>query len=150
MRITFKGDYALKAVLDLAIHYGSPVSIEEISKRQDIPYKFLEQILLQLKKGGFVKSQRGRYGGYLLSRIPAKIQLANVIEYIEGPLEPITCVAKYSQTHCDYSKRCALHDIFNSIGKVIRDEVEKYTFEDIKNMQLKKQMAKKAYMDYSI
>ena len=66
MRITYKGDYALKAVLDLSINYGNGVvSMHEMARRLDIPIKFLEQILLDLKRGGFVESRRGKIGGYL-------------------------------------------------------------------------------------
>ena len=75
MKLTYKGDYALKAVLYLAERYGNgPVTIHEISKHLDIPIKFLEQILLDLKRGGFVDSRRGKIGGYILSKPPSEIK----------------------------------------------------------------------------
>jgi Rrf2 family protein len=93
MKITFKGDYALKTVLDLALnHDAGLVTIVDISKRLDIPKKFLEQILLDLKKGGFVNSRRGKEGGYYLSKKPSEISVGDVIRFIDGPTEPIACV----------------------------------------------------------
>ena len=71
MKITYKGDYALKAILDLALNYGRLVTIHELAARADMPLKFLEQVLLDLKKGGFVESRRGKVGGYLLAKPPS-------------------------------------------------------------------------------
>jgi len=136
MKITFKGDYALKALLDLSINYGKPQAIEEIAKRQDIPAKFLEQILLWLKKGGFVKSIRGKKGGYLLAKDPKAITMGQAVRYIEGPVEPIACVG-HKET-CSYSGRCALRDVFSEIGKYTAAKVDSVTFADLRDKQIKK------------
>jgi len=86
MRVTYKGDYALKTILDLALHYErGPVTIHDLARRADIPIKFLEQILLNLKRGGFVQSRRGKIGGYFLARPPAGIKLGEVVRFIDGP-----------------------------------------------------------------
>ncbi len=145
MKITFKGDYALKALLDLSIHYGKPQSIDDISKRQDIPAKFLEQIMLTLKKGGFVKSVRGKKGGYLLSKDPKNITMGEAIRYVEGPVEPIACV-KHNET-CSYSARCALRDVFIDIGRSISEKVDSVTFADLRDRQKKKEIK---YAEYYI
>ena len=137
MKITFKGDYALKALLDLSSHYGKPQPIEDVAKRQDIPAKFLEQILLWLKKGGFVKSVRGKKGGYLLSRDPKDITMGQAIRYVEGPVEPIACI-NHKET-CSYSSRCALRDVFSDIGKYAAAKVDSITFADLKDKQAKKE-----------
>lgn len=93
MQVSYKGDYALKALLCLAIEYGQRlVSIPDLAKRLDIPKKFLEQVLLELKRGGFADSKRGKEGGYYLAKAPAEITLGAVIRFIDGPLEPIACV----------------------------------------------------------
>ena len=85
MNISVKGEYALQAVLDLAMHQrGIPVKIADIARRQKIPQKFLELILAGLKQGGFVESRRGAEGGYLLARAPEAITVAEVIRYVEG------------------------------------------------------------------
>jgi Rrf2 family transcriptional regulator, cysteine metabolism repressor len=89
MNISVKGDYALKAIFDLA-HQGAdkPVKIADIAARQKIPQKFLELILAQLKQGGFVQSRRGAEGGYLLARPPDTIMVGEVLRFVEGPLSP--------------------------------------------------------------
>lgn len=139
MKITFKGDYALKAILDLSINQGKPQSTDEIARRQDIPVKFLEQILLQLKKGGFVKARRGKKGGYLLTRVPSKITMGEVIRFVEGPVEPIGCVCEKGASTCSYSARCALRDVFNDIGKWTAKKVDSVTFADLRDRQIKKE-----------
>ena len=83
MKITYKGDYALKAILDLSCHYGAEhVTINDIAKRIDAPVKFMEQVLLELKRGGFVDSKRGKVGGYSLSKAPNKITIGDVLRFI--------------------------------------------------------------------
>ncbi len=138
MKITFKGDYALKAILDLSFHTGEAQSTEEIAKRQDIPPKFLEQIMISLKKGGFVKSLRGKKGGYILTRSPSGITMGEVIRYVEGPVEPIACVIKGGERSCNFSARCSLRDVFDEIGRQTARIVDNITFEDLKNKQAKK------------
>lgn len=150
MKISFKGDYALKAVLDLSFYFDKPQSAEEISKRQDIPYKFLEQILLQLKKGGFVKSVRGRNGGYVLAHKPSKITLGQIIRFVDGPVEPISCAYAKKPTACSYSGNCVLHEVFCRLGGIIAKEVDGVTFEDLKERQKKNIAKTKKYLDYSI
>ncbi|HYM12835.1 MAG TPA: Rrf2 family transcriptional regulator [Bryobacterales bacterium] len=89
MNISVKGDYALKAIFDLAHQGGTkPVKIADIAGRQKIPQKFLELILAQLKQGGFVQSRRGAEGGYLLARSPDTIMVGEVLRFVEGPLSP--------------------------------------------------------------
>jgi len=143
MKITFKGDYALKALLDLSIHFGKPQPIDDIAKRQDIPAKFLEQILLWLKKGGFVKSIRGKKGGYLLSRDPKNITMGDAIRYIEGPVEPIACVS--NKESCSYSARCALRDVFSDIGRYVAAKVDSITFANLRDKQIKKESRSAEY-----
>jgi Rrf2 family protein len=90
MNISVKGEYALKAIFDLARRGGSnPVKIAEIAARQKIPQKFLELILAQLKQGGFAQSRRGAEGGYLLARGPEAIMVGEVLRFVEGPLSPV-------------------------------------------------------------
>ena len=90
MKLTHKGEYSIKALLILARSFGEkPLSIREISADGNIPYKFLEQIMSELRQAQFVKSIQGRFGGYSLSRSPKEIMLGSVIRTIEGPLAPI-------------------------------------------------------------
>ncbi len=140
MRITYKGDYALKTILDLAINYGnSPMTIHDLAKRADIPIKFLEQILLDLKRGGFVESRRGKVGGYLLAKHPAQVRVGDVIRFIDGPIEPISCLEK-QYSGCRDIYKCVFRPIWKEIGRATSSIVDNITFEDlIKQLQTKKQ-----------
>ena len=149
MKITYRGDYALKALLQLALSYEGPdegvMSITEIAKLGDMPTKFLEQILLALRRGGFVKSRRGVKGGFLLAKHPKDITIGDVIRFVEGPIEPIACV-KHKET-CSYSSRCALRDVFSDIGKYTAAKVDSVTFADLRDKQSKKETK---YAEYYI
>jgi len=131
MRITYKGDYALKTILDLAWHYSDkPVTISELARRADIPIKFLEQILLELKKGRFVQSRRGKVGGYLLARPPSKIRLGEVVRFIDGPIEPIICVDK-NYKGCHDISRCAFREVWARVSHSTSSIIDNITFEDL-------------------
>ena len=97
MRLSVRGEYALRALLVLARDYqedDSVVRIQEISTRQNIPKRFLEQILNDLKSARIVESKRGVAGGYRLRRAPQNITLAEIVRHIEGPLAPVSCVSE--------------------------------------------------------
>jgi Rrf2 family protein len=131
MKITHKGDYALKAVLDLAVHYDEGlVTIQAIAKRIDAPSKFLEQVLLELKKGGFIESRRGKVGGYLLAKPPKDITLGDVVRFVDGPLEPIACVNK-KYTACGDMYKCVFRPIWQKVFKSTSDVVDNITFADL-------------------
>ncbi len=133
MKITYKGDYALKAILDLALHYSRKiVTIHELAKRADVPVKFLEQVLLDLKRGGFVDSKRGIKGGYFLAKPPAEIKVGDVVRFIDGPIEPIDCAGlKNNYKGCADIYKCAFRNIWLKVTKATSDIVDKVTFEDI-------------------
>ena len=106
MKISYKGDYSLKAMLDLSEHYGIElVTSRDMARRIDAPVKFLEQVLLQLKKGGFIESRRGKEGGYMLSKSPGEISVGDVVKYMDGPIEPIACL-NYKYADCPDIKKC--------------------------------------------
>ncbi|MCM8763017.1 MAG: Rrf2 family transcriptional regulator [Candidatus Omnitrophica bacterium] len=133
MQISYKGDYALKAVLDLALHYGQGVvSIHDMAKRLDIPFKFLEQVLLELKQAGFVDSKRGIKGGYFLANPPRQITIGSVVRFIDGPLEPIACAnLKTNYKGCRDINTCLLRGIWIEVTQAISDIIDKITFQDI-------------------
>jgi len=133
MKITFKGDYALKTVLDLALHYnGELVTSHDLSQRIDAPVKFLEQVLLELKKGGLIESRRGNLGGYILSKPPAQITVGDVVRLIEGPIEPISCV-KEGYSNCSDIHKCVLKRMWQKVAKATSDIVDTVTFEELVN-----------------
>ena len=130
MKITYKGDYALKALLDLAIHHNKVVTIHEISGRIDAPVKFLERVLLDLKKGGFVESRRGKIGGYLLSKAPDKITVGEVVRFIDGPVEPISC-ARQGYAACGDVYKCAFRKIWQDVARATSSIIDNITFEEL-------------------
>jgi Rrf2 family protein len=131
MRITYKGDYALKAVLELALHYGNrQLTIHDMASRLNIPIKFLEQVLLDLKKGSFVESRRGKEGGYLLAKHPSQIRLGQVVRFIDGPIEPIACIEK-GYNGCADIHRCVLRGIWDKVGRATSQIIDNVTFEDL-------------------
>jgi Rrf2 family protein len=133
MHITYKGDYALKTILDLALHYGNiPVSIPDLAKRADMPIKFLEQILSDLKRGGFVESRRGKIGGYLLAKEPWEIKLGDIIRFIDGPVEPVACV-HHNYEGCNDINKCIFRDIWEQVADSTSEIIDNITFEDLVN-----------------
>lgn len=90
MRVSARGDYALRAMLDLALHHGGGlVPIQDVARRQGIPQRYLEQVLLTLKRAGLVESRRGSAGGYRLGRAPETIAVGDVLRAVEGRLTPL-------------------------------------------------------------
>jgi len=141
MKITYKGDYALKALLDLTLHYDQGVStINDVAKRIDAPVKFLEQVLLDLKKGGFVESKRGNVGGYQLAKDPVHITLGQVIRYIDGPIEPIACVEK-GYSNCVDLRKCVFKNIWQKVACATSEIIDQVNFADLASQITHKQDA---------
>jgi Rrf2 family cysteine metabolism transcriptional repressor len=132
MKITYKSDYALKAVLDLALrHEGrEPVSIHDTAKRIDAPVKFLEQIYSGLKTHGIIESRRGSSGGYLLAKTPEKITVGEIIRLIEGPTEPISCI-KQDYTGCDEMYTCVFRSIWEDIHNATSQILDNVNFKEL-------------------
>jgi Rrf2 family transcriptional regulator, cysteine metabolism repressor len=132
MKITYKGDYSLKAMLSLALHYNKGVlPIQELAKKGDIPYKFLEQILLSLKRGGFVGSKRGIDGGYFLAKPPESITVGDVVRFIEGPIEPVACAKQDSYEKCKDFPYCVFKDIWSQVYTATSLVVDTVTFAEL-------------------
>jgi len=132
MKISYKSDYALKAVLDLALCYEGrePVSIHDTAKRIDAPVKFLEQIFSGLKSHGVIESRRGSNGGYLLAKPPEKITVGEIIRLIEGPTEPISCV-KQDYTGCEEMYTCVFRNIWKDIHDATSQVIDRVNFRDL-------------------
>ncbi len=146
MRITYKGDYAMKAVLQLAVSYNKGVvTIHDLAARTKAPKKFLEQILLELKKGGFVESRRGKIGGYALTKSPASIRVGDVIQFVDGPIEPIPCVNE-GYAECEDLQTCLFRGIWKQVAKATLDIVNNVTFDDL----AKKIRSQEEVISYSI
>jgi len=132
MHITYKGDYALKTLLYLTRIYGAEVvSIQQIAAQGDMPIKFLEQVIQLLKRGGFVESKRGVNGGYALARPAEKITLGEVIRFVDGPLEPISCVSSKSYGGCKDTGCCELRKVMFKVKQAVSDSVDHVTLADL-------------------
>lgn len=133
MKISFKGDYAFKAILDLSTNSQDDkiVPLSDISQRQDIPLPFLEQIMLSLKKAGYVQSRAGKGGGFFLAKRPEDITLGEIIRLIEGPVEPIACGAKNQPSGCAEEAFCALREIWVQVTEAVSGIVDTVTFSQI-------------------
>lgn len=139
MKITYKGDYSLKVVLELACSYPDQlIHIEEISRKQEIPRKFLEQILLNLKRGGFLVSKKGAKGGYALARAPREITLGEIIRFIEGSVYPISCIDCDSPTPCSVLSSCVFAPVWRDVGDSISKIIDSINFETLKEDYLVK------------
>src|ERR1041385_4728030 len=122
MKISLRGAYALRALTVLGLNYGEAViPIQIISKKQNIPKRFLEQILNDLKSAGIVESRRGVAGGYRLRKPPDQITLAAVVRHVDGMLAPVSCVSARFYEPCSFpdESRCGIR----SIMKEVRDAV---------------------------
>jgi Rrf2 family transcriptional regulator, cysteine metabolism repressor len=123
MRISAKGEYAIKAVLDLAVHHGRGlISIQEIAARQHIPQRYLEQVLLALKRAGFLASRRGAAGGYHLSRAPEEISVGDVLRAVEGADAPFEPVSRAERDGHD------LAELWDEIAEAVSGVVDRLTF----------------------
>ena len=135
MKISTKGRYALRLMLDLALNNtGEPVRIKDIAARQDISDKYLEQIISTLNKAGFVKSIRGPQGGYKLSREPEKYTVGMILRLTEGSLSPVPCLDDEVNS-CERQDGCATLRLWQMLNNAISDIVDKVTLADLMEWQ---------------
>jgi Rrf2 family protein len=134
MKLSVRGEYALRALTHLGMRYGPEVvRIQAISEEENIPKRFLEQILNDLRSARFVESRRGVAGGYRLARPPEQIPLAAVIRHVEGALAPVGCVSVnfYEKCNCPDESRCALRSMMQEVRDAIAVILEKQTVADL-------------------
>jgi len=130
MKISYKGDYALKSLLELALEPGQLVTGHDLARRIDAPGKFLEQVLCELKKGGFIKSRRGSAGGYELARPADQMTIGQVVRYLDGPVEPIACVDE-NYSGCLERKGCVFQGIWRQVYEAVSGIIDHVTFEEL-------------------
>ena len=129
-----RGEYALRALLVLGLNYDKGVvRIQTISEKQNIPKKFLEQILNDLKSLGAVASRRGAIGGYRLARPPQHITLASVVRHIEGALAPVSCVSDrfYEPCTCPDEARCPIREVMKEVREAVVGIMDRTTIADL-------------------
>ena len=131
MKISTKGRYALRTLIDLAQHgdHGL-VALKDIAGRQEITQKYLEQIVTQMSKAGFLKGVRGPQGGYRLSRDPKDVNVAEILEAIEGSLAPVTCLG--SETNeCDRCGDCSTLELWTGLHECVMNYLTSITLQDL-------------------
>src|SRR5688572_24888530 len=153
MKLSVRGEYALRALIVLGLNYDKPVvRIQTISKLQNIPKRFLEQILNELKSFGIVESRRGVAGGYRLQLPPEKVTLAEVIRYIEGPLAPVSCVSErfYERCSCPDENKCGIRSVMKEVRDAIVKVLESVTLAQLCERVRKLQGEHASPLDYII
>jgi Rrf2 family protein len=137
MRMTAKSEYGLLAMIDLASCEGDvPVSAREVSERQAIPGKYLEQLLVALRKAGLVKALRGAHGGFVLARPASEITVLQIVEALEGPVAATVCDGDRATT-CGRSAECAAFPVWSDVTAAVRGVLGKTTLGDLAIRQAK-------------
>jgi len=129
-----KAQYAFRALTMLVDKFNEgPVLISEIAEQKNIPLKFLEFILLELRKAGILESKKGKGGGYYLRDHPSKTTVANVIRIVDGPIAMLPCVSLYFYKHCENcdEHNCGLHDIMEGVRDAALGILENRTLQDL-------------------
>jgi Rrf2 family transcriptional regulator, cysteine metabolism repressor len=126
-------DYSLKALLALAERYPSsePMRVEEIAEAQDIPENYLRRLLIELKRGGMVASQKGPSGGYMLARPPSRITMADVVEIIEGDYSPVDCLDDGANAPCSREQPCPMRDVWREVRESVSAVLRRTTLQTL-------------------
>ena len=143
MKLSKRGEYALRALIDIGIAQASGLSmirIWELAEKERLPVKFLEQILAQLKGAGYLGSKRGKSGGYFLARPMEAIPIGDVIRLIDGPLAPIRCVSQtaYEACSCPDEAHCGLRILMEDVRSAIAGILDQHSLADVVNVTLRK------------
>jgi Rrf2 family protein len=132
MRISKKTDYALRALFTLVEHYGrGPIPIRELARRNDVPKRFLEQIVLDLKRQGWVDSLPGVRGGILLAKPPGKITMGEVVRHFDGIIAPIDCVSVSGYQRCSQESVCRFRRVFLDVRNYATQLMDSSTLESV-------------------
>jgi len=155
VKVSKRGEYALRALIDfgLAQALGRPMlQVSELAAKEDLPVKFLEQILMQLKTGGYLESRRGKHGGYLLARPSENICIGQVMRLIDGPLAPIACVSQsaYERCSCPDEEHCGLRILMLDVRNAISNILDRFTLADIVEITLRKMRKNKVPLPFAL
>lgn len=146
MRLSTKGRYGARAMLDLALNSGEgPVLLRDIAKRQEVSEKYLEHSITTLRKAGLVRSIRGARGGYVLGKLPSQIRLSEIMEVLEGSMAPVECVD--DPQVCQRAQLCVTRDIWAEMKEAIDNILESITLQDMVERQNRKKNSKAIVYD---
>jgi Rrf2 family protein len=154
MKLSKKGEYALRSLINLGIAAELKrklVQVSELAESEQLPVKFLEQILQALKEAGIVESQRGKFGGYRLGRPAKKIYIGEVVRLIDGPLAPIGCVSQtaYEPCTCPDEVHCGLRMLMVDVRNAIAGILDRYTLADVVEITLRKMRRDEVSLPFS-
>jgi Rrf2 family protein len=137
MKLSTKGRYGVRLMLDLALHYGEgPILLKDIAERQEISEKYLWQLIPPLKQAGLILSTRGAHGGYTLTKPPVQITLKEIVITVEGPMCLVECVDNSSS--CPRADTCVARDVWGEISAKILQSLESVTLESMVENQKRK------------
>lgn len=135
MKISTKGRYALRIMLDIAVMgEAEPVRVKDIAKRQDISVKYMEQIIIILTRAGYLKSNRGPQGGYRLTRQPKDYTVGMILRLTEGSLAPVSCLDEDINL-CSRQEYCATLGLWKELNDAIKGVIDRYTLQDLVDKQ---------------
>ncbi|MGB4661236.1 MAG: Rrf2 family transcriptional regulator [Mobilitalea sp.] len=138
MKISTKGRYALRLMLDLAMNdKGEKIRIKDIAERQEISDKYLEQIISVLQKAGYVKSLRGPQGGYCLAKEPKEYTVGMILRLTEGSMSPVACLDD-EVNQCSRQEECATLILWHKLDDAIKGVIDQYTLVDLMEWQQEK------------
>lgn len=143
MKLSKRGEYALRSLINLGIatKVGRPLlRVSELAKAEELPIKFLEQVMQQLREAGYVEAVRGKLGGYRLARESGKISIGQVVRLIDGPLAPIGCVSQsaYEPCNCPDEAHCGLRMLMLDVRNAIANILDRYTLADVVEVTTRK------------
>jgi Rrf2 family protein len=134
MKLSTKGRYGVRLMIDLAAHYGEgPVLLREIAKRQEISEKYLSNLINPLKSTGLLAAMRGVHGGYVLGKAPSEITMKDIVQAVEGPVCLVDCVEK--PAGCNRTPLCIAHELWSEAAEGMARILEKYTLADMVERQ---------------
>ena len=136
MKLSTKGRYASRAMLDLSLHFGEgPIMVKDIARRHNLSERYLEQLLIPLKTAGLVRGIRGARGGFMLAKPPSEIRLLDIIRIMEGSTSPVECVD--DERLCSASDKCATREVWKEMKEAIDNVLMATTLEDLKDNHIK-------------
>lgn len=148
MSMSQKCQYSIRATLELAKHHGKgPIPISQIAANQAVPGRFLENILSQMRQGGFVESRRGVLGGYSLLRDPKNLTVGDLIRFVDGPLDPVKCIAQQPKP-CPLKGRCSLIELWARARDALEKVYDGTTFQDLVDKEHR--LHREGLLDYCI
>ncbi len=135
MKLSTRGRYGLRAMVDLAIHYNEgSVLLKDVARRQMVSLKYLEQLVTPLRAAGLVLGVRGARGGYRLSNPPEEVYISTILQALEGSLAPVEC--SHDNHPCRLVRRCATHELWDEVHDAISNILENRSLADVANRQL--------------